>query len=69
MWFISKCSLTPLETSDHSNLPKNKARGHVMWAVDTEAPKTASLIDPGHRFHFKASFLSEMYTGHNLYPY
>lgn len=53
-----KCSLTPLEKSDHSNLPKNKVRGHATWAVDTEAPKTASVIDPGHKFHFEASFLS-----------
>lgn len=39
-----------------------------MWAVDTEAPKTASVIDPGHRFHFKASFLSGNVHGTQSLP-
>ena len=37
-----KCSLIPLERSNHSNMPKNKVRRRVMLAEDTEAPKTVS---------------------------
>lgn len=39
-------------------MSKDKVRGHVTLAEDTETPKTVSVMDTGHKFHFQIALLS-----------
>lgn len=39
-------------------MSKDKVRGHVTLAEDTETPKAVSVMDTGHKVHFQIALLS-----------